>query len=895
MNKTNFAKGNEYFRSEKYEKAIEFYQQSLQKKPFTYCYENLSKAFFYNKDLVNAREALKKAYESSQDEKRKELLRNSPLFNYLKVSLDFNEVQSKLKLPVSDLKNKLWGGFSKQAKSDLIAKLDDEKISKKEKVEAAYVISRWYAAHNDWHESVSFIKEISKYDLKYFRRKKTKLLLIEGYIATGQYQQAQGMIDYVVNQRVEGDFLCALNNLLASQDPANATKHRLEALNRIYINAQLAPIKLIDEKKGLIFGNIDYRLIDKNIESKLKISILVPVYNTEKFVDVAILSLLNQTWQNIEIIAVEDCSSDNSWEKLEALAKRDSRLKIYKNEKNLGAYPTRNKALSLANGDYITVHDSDDWSHPQMLEVQMQAMINNPQIKISCSAMTRVYPNLRFILRPQRENLEYIHRSYPSVLLKHEDLKHLGEWDGISANADDELVQRARVLWGVETVVDILKDVPLSYFLVHENSLTQQKGTSLNTLTFGIRKEYSRQASYWRKNKKNSQDLNVKRISLKEPFPIPQGLAPKNWKQNTYYDLVLVSDLGLLGGTRRCNEGYIEAASAMGWRIGIFHWPRYDLKTVEIADEYMEMSCRENIDILVPEDEIKSKMVIIHHPPILNYGIDAVPKIKTKKVGILVNQSPMQLWSQQPYYYHAQQAEDLVEKLFGEKPVWIPISPRVTQTLELAGGYNNLHSEVWYPPYNGQLPEELPNLPAGFGTERKIKLGRHARNHWTKWPNNANELREAYCADSEVIDVHLLGGAETPQKILGNLPNNWRVLEFDTVNVKSFVDNLDFFIHYTHPDYIEEFGRNIMEAMAAGRVVILPPEYRDVFGDAATYCDAEDVQKIIFEYWDSTELYKDQASKGYKYVKTCSSLENVAERMRRFLLMDVKNDFKKKL
>jgi len=229
-------------------------------------------------------------------------------------------------------------------------------------------------------------------------------------------------------------------------------------------------------------------------------------------------------------------------------------------------------------------------------------------------------PDMKFLLRPQRNNLDYVHRSYPSVLIRKSDLDALGMWDGVSANADDEFVQRARILWGKNSVKDILTGVPLSFFLVHENSLTQSKKTSLNSLTFGVRYEYSRQAKFWRENvvASDAKSIVTDRISLKAPFPIPAGLAPNNWNINSRYDLVIVSDLSLLGGTRRCNEGYINAAINSGLRVGLFHWPRYDLALAEIAPEYTELSYHNNVDILVHEDEITANLVVIHHPPILS-------------------------------------------------------------------------------------------------------------------------------------------------------------------------------------------------------------------------------------------------------------------------------------
>lgn len=774
---------------------------------------------------------------------------------------------------VADLSKKLWGGFSQYASAELAKIADNSAVKIKERVAAIYVLARWHATNSNWTCTVENIRKIRKLDIKSYRSKRTKLLLVEALQKLGKYEEASNFIKPSLEYKFDSDFVCALSN---QELPA---EQRLSYINEIYNYYSLAPLSFNDASKGMSFGNLKAEKSFIPISNGPKVSILVPVYNAEDYIKVAINSLLEQSWSNIEIIAVDDCSKDRSLKILNELAENDTRLKVFENAENLGAYGTRNKALSLATGDFITVHDSDDWSHPQMLEVQLGAMFSNPRLKVTCSMMARVLPDMRFMLRPQRNNLEYVHRSYPSVLVRASDLKALGEWDGVSANADDEFVQRARILWGKESVQDILTGVPLSFFLVHENSLTQNAKTSLNSLTFGIRHEYSRQANYWKEYKveDDSETIITERTSLKKPFPIPAGLAPNNWPINNHYDLVIISDLSLLGGTRRCNEGYIAAALESGLRVGLFHWPRYDLKLADIANEYTELTYKDNVDMLVHEDEISADLVIIHHPPILKYEIDAVPKIQCEKLGILINQSPMQLWSQEPHYYNEDEVNQLCVKLFNKKPTWIPISPIVNKTMKMAGGGQHLHDQVWYPPYSKSLVGKTPELPENFGGERKIILGRHSRDHWTKWPSQPKQLQAAYCANSKQVAVKLLGGAKTPKKMLKTLPKNWSVLEFDSVAVDTFISELDFFLHFTHEDYIEEFGRNIMEAMAHGRVVLLPHSYEVIFGDAAVYCLEKDVEKMVLEMWNSAEKYRAQALKGYNFVVDNCSQEKVAK------------------
>ena len=91
------------------------------------------------------------------------------------------------------------------------------------------------------------------------------------------------------------------------------------------------------------------------------ISVIVPCYNIERYIDKCIESIENQTYKNIEIIAVDDCSTDNTFEKLENLQKKYNNISVYKNKKNSGAAFSRNYALKKAKGDYIGFVDSDDY------------------------------------------------------------------------------------------------------------------------------------------------------------------------------------------------------------------------------------------------------------------------------------------------------------------------------------------------------------------------------------------------------------------------------------------------------------------------------------------------------------------------------------------------------
>jgi glycosyltransferase involved in cell wall biosynthesis len=99
-----------------------------------------------------------------------------------------------------------------------------------------------------------------------------------------------------------------------------------------------------------------------------KVSVIVPVYNTEQYISRCIDSVLGQTFTDFELIAVDDGSADHSPQLLEGYAGKDHRLKVIR-QKNQGVASARNKGLSAASGEYIVFIDSDDWVHPRYLEV----------------------------------------------------------------------------------------------------------------------------------------------------------------------------------------------------------------------------------------------------------------------------------------------------------------------------------------------------------------------------------------------------------------------------------------------------------------------------------------------------------------------------------------------
>ena len=104
------------------------------------------------------------------------------------------------------------------------------------------------------------------------------------------------------------------------------------------------------------------------------ISVIVPVYKVEKYLDQCVESVVNQTYRNLEIILVDDGSPDRSPEMCDAWAKKDSRIKVV-HKKNGGLGDARNAGVAIARGDYFGFIDSDDWCEPDMYQELLDSCV----------------------------------------------------------------------------------------------------------------------------------------------------------------------------------------------------------------------------------------------------------------------------------------------------------------------------------------------------------------------------------------------------------------------------------------------------------------------------------------------------------------------------------------
>ena len=194
-----------------------------------------------------------------------------------------------------------------------------------------------------------------------------------------------------------------------------------------------------------------------------KVSILTTVYNREKYLAACIESVLASSYQNWELIIVDDVSSDTSVAIAKRYEQKDARIKVYVNQTNLGDYPNRNKAASCAKGKYLKYLDADDLIYPRGLEIMVHTMEQFPEAALGISQKVaediKPYP---FIMQPKETfRREFLMRGVlglgpTGTIIRRDVFEKLGGFTGTRYIGDTELWYKLALAYPVVKMEDNL-------------------------------------------------------------------------------------------------------------------------------------------------------------------------------------------------------------------------------------------------------------------------------------------------------------------------------------------------------------------------------------------------------------------------------------------------------
>lgn len=222
------------------------------------------------------------------------------------------------------------------------------------------------------------------------------------------------------------------------------------------------------------------------------VSVLMPVYNGEKYVSLAIESILSQTFQDFEFIIVNDASTDSTKDIISAYAIKDPRIVIITNESNLNIAGSLNKGIESAKGDFIARMDADDIALKDRLEKQSKLLVENPKVAVVGSDIQvidesgnflgyRKYPTDSRALK--KVIFRYSPFAHPAVMFRKKVVQDAGGYDKTKSPSEDvDLWFRLGVLYDFMSIPQVL----LKY-RVFLNSSSNKKLRRVEWLTLSMR------------------------------------------------------------------------------------------------------------------------------------------------------------------------------------------------------------------------------------------------------------------------------------------------------------------------------------------------------------------------------------------------------------------------
>ena len=452
----------------------------------------------------------------------------------------------------------LWRGAEAAMLPRLNALLLEGDASPWEQSHAAWALGRWHAWQGDWNRVNEVMRVFRASGVASPAHVGPQLLQLEALLHCGQATEATALLEGFLAQNPEHpDLLLARANLASAQPmPAKTAAHgapegALEGIQRIFENAGLTSVAFNDEPRAALLDRLVPAVTftpGPADGTEPLVSVIVPAFNAAATVTTALRALYQQTWPRLEILIVNDASTDATQQVLEDFLQQNPArpgvtIRLLQHPENRGAYAARNTGLAAATGEFITTHDGDDWSHPQKLERQSQALRDDPAILATLSHWVRCTPNLHF----HRWRIEegWIHRNVSSLMFRRSVFETLGYWDRVDINADTEYYHRIQAAFGAEAMREVLPGVPLAFGRSQSESLSHHGPTSLRTRLIGLRRDYEDAAQRWHRSANRPQDLRLEAAPAQRPFLAPALMVRGQRPVRSAHPMDLVQQSGL--------------------------------------------------------------------------------------------------------------------------------------------------------------------------------------------------------------------------------------------------------------------------------------------------------------------------------------------------------------
>jgi hypothetical protein len=672
-------------------------------------------------------------------------------------------------------------------------------------------------------------------------------------------QQARTLLDAYgpMTEQVRGDLEVDLANPFA-EPPGGPVEPWLAAFRRLLPEPWLA---LTDDTALPAFDRLSAGPAPR-VDTGPRISVIVTAFRPDEGLITAVRSILAQSWTDVEVIVVDDASPPEFDAVIDRALALDDRVRLVKPATNGGTYRGRNAGLDASTGEFITFQDSDDWSHPRRLELQVRPLLADPALMATTSDGMSVTEELLMTRPGVRSG-----RFNPSSLMfrRVPVMQRIGYFDQVRKAGDSEFIGRLRAAFG-ERSLHHLDTLPLALIRLSHNSLSRSEIRAF--WMHPGRVAYSSAYLRWHERiAAGTADPYRPAEPTDRPFAAPAHLQRAGGcpVQEQRYDVVLATDWSADGGPQQTMLDELGALTARGLRVGVLHLEAYlpllrrRRPLQPVIQDLINAGAVTHVQLT---DEADVSLLMLRWPTALQFAPADPSGLRVRRAVVVADEAPTGHDGTAGRYAPAS-VTAAVRRLFGAEPLWAPQDTEIRDVLLRDLSASRLTAfDLAGPIDRGRWPL-LRRTPAG---PRPV-LGRDLRDSTTPAPAERDALLRSLPLSTR-MDVRLRGGPHTPRSILdkAGLPAAWLVYEADDVDSRAFLHQLDFYVDLPDDNTVEAFRRATLEALAVGCVVVLPHRFVETYGDAALYCAPDEVAGLARRYHADPELYAAQSRRGQEHV-----------------------------
>lgn len=415
------------------------------------------------------------------------------------------------------LGNALWSGLAAFARPELANMATDGSLQPDVRAAAAHELAAWHLDRGELDDADRWYGQLDTDLIEHA----VVVACIDNRL--GRLEAATARLDDWVQRRPADPHLrLHLANQFTGTPDADQRRNQL--FNGVLVAGGVAPIAAWRIETGALVLDVDPAVLVATEDGPL-VTVIMPAFDAATTIANSLASVQAQTHRRLQIIVVDDASSDGTADVVRQLAAADDRIVLVRAERNGGAYAARNLALRRADGAFVTVHDADDWMHPQRIARQVEHLEQHAEVPGNATHWVRVDRNLGF--HPHgRHPYKVVGKSTASLMVRRELFGVIGPWDEVARGAADfELLKRLEARFG--PVQHLSRHLPLAVSLRAPGSLTGSSATGIGSLWHvnGVRRQYLDGFTAWHRERSFPAGLPFDPWSSARRFQVPSLLS----------------------------------------------------------------------------------------------------------------------------------------------------------------------------------------------------------------------------------------------------------------------------------------------------------------------------------------------------------------------------------